>query len=125
MSGPPSAAYADAASTVYDRGAAAAVTAAGQTDALDCHPEALNVSVNVTAVGGVGPSITFILEHQVAGDAWAVVHTFAAITAVGSAQAHVGRGLPTNVVLTGKVRLRWTVAGTTPSVTFTARIVGR
>lgn len=73
-------------------------------------------SVNVTAVSGTTPQLTVIVESSAdGGTTWRAQGQTAVITAVSV----------TDTVINGQfselVRVRWTVAGTTPSFTFSVQ----
>ena len=87
--------------------------------------EMLAVDANVTAASGTSPTLTFYLERQGSDGVWYQVWASSAITAAGTASTSVGPGCTVGAVLTGMVRLRWVIAGTTPSFTFSASMVGR
>lgn len=119
----------------------AARTATGNGDAIDLTqlvgdsrggsqlPPQLLLQADVTAVSGTTPSITFVVEDSLDGGVtWNTIGTFAAMTTVskqviqitisGVAQA-AGFRWPFNPK---RVRVRWTVSGTTPSLT--CRVIG-
>ncbi len=103
------------------------VTASGQLPAV-LVPLAVStaaVDVNVTAASGTSPTLAFFLERQGADGVWYPVWSPAAVTAPGQLSTSVGPGCATAEVLTGSIRLRWTVGGTTPSFTFSASVVAR
>lgn len=94
-------------------------------------PMQLLVQAEVTVVSGTAtPSITFTLEDSLDGGVtWRTIGTFTAITTVsqqriqiaisGVAQA-AGFAWPFNAK---KVRVRWAVAGTNPSLTSSVKVV--
>ncbi len=83
------------------------------------------VDVNVTAATGTSPTLDLYLDRQGADGVWYNVWHPTQITAAGAASTSVGPGCATGEVLTGYLRLRWVVGGTTPSFTFSASVVGR
>jgi hypothetical protein len=116
-------------------------TANGNGDALDLAklfgvaptlglPPSLLVQSDVTAVGGTTPSLTVLIEDSIDGGVtWNTVGTFAAQTAAGRAVIQVA---PSGVAQAAgfrwpfnarRVRARWTVSGTSPSVTFSVKAV--
>ena len=107
--------------------ASAAQTTSGVSNALLVRQTpTLAVDINVSAVSGTSPTLNFVLERLGAVGVWySVGWAPSQITAVGTASTSVGPGCATNAVLTGQVRLRWTIGGTTPSFTFSASIIGR
>lgn len=73
--------------------------------------------VNVTAVTGTTPTMTLTLEESLDGTVWAPLATSAPVNAAGVvALRYVGPHGP-------NVRLSWAIAGTTPSFTFSHRII--
>ncbi len=85
----------------------------------------LAVDVNVTAVGGTSPTLALFLERQGADGIWYSIWAPAAVTAAGAVSTSVGPGCATPASLTGMLRLRWQLGGTTPSFTFSASVVAR
>lgn len=116
-------------------------TAAGNGDSFDLtqfvdgngrgsFPMQLLLQADVTAVAGTSPSITFLVEDSLDGGVtWNTIGTFTAMTTVskqviqisisGVAQS-AGFRWPFNPK---RVRVRWTVSGTTPSLTSTVKAV--
>lgn len=73
--------------------------------------------VNVTAVSGTTPSMTLTLEESLDGTVWVPLVTSNPVTAAGNtALRYVGPHGP-------NVRLSWAITGTTPSFTFSHRII--
>jgi hypothetical protein len=98
----------------------AAKTTTGQTGALAAAKgQLLHVLADVTAASGTTPSLTLSVEWSMdAGTTWAQVDAtadaFAAVTATGTK-------VKTFNVRAPYYRLVWTITGTTPSFTFSAR----
>ncbi len=84
---------------------------------------ALAIDVNVTALAGTTPSLVVSLQRKGTDGIYYPVWTGAAITAVGKQSVSLGAG-QTALVLGDKVRLVTTVAGTTPSVTYSMSVQG-
>jgi len=82
---------------------------------IDYFNEGVLVLVNVTAVSGTSPSMTFSLEGIVNGVNY-TLGSCAAITAVNKCVLFVTQ-------VPAVVRGAWVISGTTPSFTFTATIV--
>lgn len=92
-------------------------------------PPQLLVQAEVTALSGTTPSITFLVEDSIDGVNWSTIGTFTAITTVtrqviqiaisGVAQA-AGFRWPFNPA---RVRVRWTISGTTPNLTSNVKAV--
>src|SRR5262245_28920206 len=99
--------------------ASAARTTTGQSAALPAgYSEKISMIVDVTAVTGTTPSCTFSLEWSHDGSTWFLADpadTFVALTAAGKRT----KSFDTKADF---VRLVWTISGTTPSFTFSARL---
>ena len=101
--------------------ASSATTATGQSAAVDFSDDMEGVALlNVTAVSGTTPSMT--VKFQTSDDAsdwYDTGDTFSAVTAATKPNAlkltNLGR----------YVRAVWTITGTTPSFTFTLKLVGK
>lgn len=92
---------------------------------LSISSRVLAVDINVTAVSGTTPSMTFMVDRLGADGNWYNVWTSAAITSAGAVSTDIGPGCTIPKVPTGTIRLRTSIpTGTTPSFTFTASIVG-
>lgn len=96
--------------------ASAARTTTGNSGALPSDYSAaktLRAQLNVTAASGTTPNLVCLIEDSVDdGATWNTVGTFAAKTAVGREVINI-----TNP-FAGKLRVSWTITGTTPSFTF-------
>jgi hypothetical protein len=80
--------------------------------------DVVRAQLDVTAASGTTPNLTAFIEVSVDGTNWDAVGTFTAKTAAG-------REVITINPLVGKqVRARWVITGTTPSFTFSIRLVG-
>lgn len=95
-------------------------TTSGQSPALTIPAGASDVGflVDVTAAGGVGPSLALSVQWSNDGAVWADAEpadTFAAVTAAKT----VVKRFP---VKADMCRLVWTLTGTTPSFTFVADV---
>ena len=93
-------------------------------DEYTSKPPGMLVQSNITSISGTAPTITYVIEDSLDGGVtWNTVGTFIAQTTAnrlviqvflsGVAQA-AGFRWPFNA---RKVRARWTVGGTTPSIT--------
>jgi hypothetical protein len=115
--------------------ASGARTANGNGDALDLaalsgasptlgRPPCLVVQSDVTAASGTSPSLTVIVEDSVDGGVnWNTVVSLTAQTAVGRQVGRLGLTAASWPFNPRKVRVRWTVSGTTPSLTFSVKAV--
>lgn len=102
--------------------ASAARTTSGQSDQFNVGGIAsgMVVEVNVTAVGGATPTLDVDLEDSFDGVTWNKVADINAanITATGVTVKRLNlRDTPT----TNRLRVNYTIGGTTPSFTFTVR----
>lgn len=97
--------------------ASGAQTVSGQTGVLQSYGgySVLRMQINVTAVSGTTPSMTLFVEDTLDGTNWNIVDTSAAITATGV----VVRNITTPFA--DRIRIRWAITGTTPSLTFEVR----
>jgi hypothetical protein len=73
----------------------------------------------VTAASGTTPTLDVVIEDSLDGANWNTVATFTQKTAA-SVQAVDVTGL-----FSDQLRVRWTIAGTTPSFTFNVLLYGR
>lgn len=72
----------------------------------------------VTAASGTTPTLDVVIEDTLDGTNWNTIATFTQKTAAGVQVVDV-TGL-----LTSQLRVRWTIAGTTPSFTFSVLMYG-
>lgn len=84
----------------------------------------LAVDVNLTQIGGTGPTITFKLSRKGADGIYYAVWTSAAMSAVGVASTSVGMGATTPASFGDIVQWSWTIAGVSPTASWTASIKG-
>ena len=81
--------------------------------------------VDVTAISGTLATLTILIEgfDPTSGKYYTLLQS-AGLTATGTTVLHLGPGLPAtanvsaNAILTRNFRVRFTITGTTPSVTF-------
>lgn len=95
----------------------AARTTSGDSGALtyDSHVNTLRVQLNVTAASGTTPTLDLVLEDTLDGGAtWNSIVSFTQATAVSRQVVNVAS--TTN--FSDTIRLRWTIGGVSPSVTF-------
>lgn len=95
--------------------ASAARTVSGDSGALGGYGIAstLRAQLNVSAASGTTPTLNVLIEDSVDGGVtWNTVGTFAQKTAAGREVINV------TTPFTALLRVRWTIAGTTPSFTF-------
>lgn len=94
--------------------ASAARTATGtSTSATGYGPaKTLRAQLNVTASSGTTPTLDVVIEDTLDGTNWNVIGTFAQKTATGREVINI------TTPFADQLRVRWTIAGTTPSFTF-------
>jgi len=96
--------------------ASAARTTTGNSGALPSDYSAaktIRAQLNVSAVSGTTPNLVCLIEDSLDGGVtWNTVGTFAAKTAVSREVINV------TIPFSGKLRVSWTITGTTPSFTF-------
>lgn len=109
----------------YRLAPSAAITADGQTnDQLNAKGRGVVILANITALAGTSPTITFIVEGKdpVSGNYYTILTSAAlAVTGLTALTVYPGATAAANVTvslpLARTFRVRWTVGGTTPSVT--------
>lgn len=74
----------------------------------------------VTAASGTTPTLDVVIEDTLDGTNWNTVATFTQKTAAATQAVDV-----TGVVFGDRLRVRWTVTGTTPSFTFAVLFYGK
>jgi hypothetical protein len=81
----------------------------------------VRAQLDVTAASGTTPNLTVFVESTLDGTNWDVLPggTFAAKTAAGREVINL-----TAPVVARRLRVRWAITGTTPSFTFSVRIMG-
>ena len=120
-------------SSAYDTilPAGTVITASGQTGPLtlatDADPTTLDVVIDITAVSGTTPSITFKVERDNDADpatyppaTWTAGTSSAALTAPGRTVVSAPAAFGSRDTNPPYYRLVWTVTGTTPSFTLGA-----
>lgn len=93
----------------------AARTASGSTADLEGFTlKTLRAQLQVTAFAGTAPTLDVLIEDSLdGGTTWNTVGTFAQVT-TGSARQVINITAP----FSDRIRVRWTIGGTTPSFTF-------
>lgn len=81
----------------------------------------IRAQIDVTAASGTTPNLTAFIESTLDGTNWDALPggTFAAKTAVGREVINL-----TAPVVARRLRVRWVITGTTPSFTFSVRVMG-
>lgn len=95
--------------------ASAARTTSGQTSSLTGYGYAktLRAQLAVTAASGTTPTLNVVIEDTVDGGTnWNQVAAFTQATATGVQVQNI------TTPFSDTIRVRWTIAGTTPSFTF-------
>lgn len=109
--------------SVYSHAATITAGANGTQFDLTSH-RSVALYADTTAVTG---TLTVFLDVKTPGGNWVSVSGASAlltITATGGAAAWVGPGLATNALLANAARLRWAVAGGSPSIATTLTVAG-
>lgn len=81
--------------------------------------DTLRVQLDVTAASGTSPSLAVVVEDTLDGTNWNMLGSFAAKTAAGREVINV------TTPFAKRLRVRWTVTGTTPSFTFSVILVAQ
>lgn len=94
--------------------ASAARTATGNSGELAGYDRAstLRVQLDVSAASGTSPTLNVLVEDTLDGSTWNTIGTFAQRTAAGREVINV------TSPFAKRIRVSWTVGGTTPSFTF-------
>lgn len=72
----------------------------------------IRAQLNVSAASGTTPSLTVLIEDTLDGTTWNTVGTFAAKTTAGREVISI------TSPFSDRIRVSWTITGTTPSFTF-------
>lgn len=72
----------------------------------------LRLQLNISAAGGVAPTLDVVVEDTLDGSNWNTIGTFSQKTAVSREVINV------TTAFADRLRVRWTIGGTTPSFTF-------
>jgi hypothetical protein len=101
--------------------ASAARTASGDSGTLTGWgvPSVARVQLDVTAASGVSPTLDVVVEDTLDGTSWNAVGTFTQRTAVGRQVINL------STPFTDRIRVRWTLGGTSPSFTFSVLAYSR
>lgn len=100
----------------------AARTVSGNSEILDFPAEnydELRCQVNITAVSGTTPTLNITLEDSLDGGNWNTVITFTQATGI----TREVKDLTTPFAR--RLRLKWVIAGTTPSFTFNIWLIAK
>lgn len=104
--------------------ASAARTASGDSGTLEGFGDVTSarVQLDVTAASGTTPTLDVVLEDSLDGSNWNVIGTFAQRTASGREVINMlgekAESASFAPLFASRWRVRWTIAGTTPSFTF-------
>lgn len=96
--------------------ASAARTTSSNSDALDADGEYLNLLVDVTAASGISPTLDLTVQWSNNGTDFGGADTADTLVQITAAKKTVKQF----AVKAVHYRLVWTIAGTTPSFTFSA-----
>jgi hypothetical protein len=80
----------------------------------------MRAQLAVTAASGTTPTLDVVIEDTLDGTNWNSVATFTQKTAAAVQAVDI-----TSVAFSDRLRVRWTVGGTTPSFTFSVLIYGK
>lgn len=83
----------------------------------------LSIGIGVSGITGTGATVTFYIDTLGLDGVWYQIWASSAITAVGNAFASLSANNSTS--FGSNIRIRWTIGGTTPNVTFSASIIGK
>lgn len=79
----------------------------------------LRAQLQVTAVAGTGPTLNVLIEDTVDGTNWNTIGTFAQQAAAGREVINV------TIPFADRIRVSWSIGGTTPSFTFNVIVVSQ
>lgn len=101
--------------------ASAARTTSGNSGDLPHYgpAETLRAQLNVTAASGTTPTLDVVIEDTLDGTNYNTIGTFAQKTAAGREVINI------TTPFSDTTRVKWTVGGTSPSFTFSVRIVSQ
>ncbi|RSN13745.1 hypothetical protein DMH25_08110 [Streptomyces sp. WAC 01325] len=101
--------------------ASAARTASGNSGELSGFGDwsRFRAQLNVTAASGTTPTLDVVIEDSFDGAVWNQVAAFTQKTATGV------QALDVTGMFTDRLRVRWTIGGTTPSFTFDVKLHGK
>jgi hypothetical protein len=105
--------------------ASAAFTTSGFTDDLEVDLiRHIALDISITARSGTSPTIQFFIERKAADGSYSAIWQSSLINSAPpiSVNVSIGPSFTFPESLGGTIRLRWTIAGTTPSWTFSASI---
>lgn len=95
------------------------VASAARTTSSNSGPQAgygpatsLRAQLNVTAASGTTPTLDVLIEDTLDDTTWNTIGTFTQVTAAARQVINI------TTPFSDTLRVRWTVAGTTPSFTF-------
>ncbi len=112
--------------------ASGALTASGNSGDLTVGPYTeISLDINITAQSGTGPTIQFFYERKGAEASpvyyplWQSAVFTSSVSLPNPISTSIGAGMAYNQSLGLTGRLRWVIAGTTPSWTLSANIYGK
>lgn len=86
----------------------------------------LRAELNVTAVSGTGPTLDAVIEDTLDGVNFNTIGTFSQKTGIGRQVINVypkdNPGAGFDYPFANRLRVRWTIGGTSPSFTFSVAI---
>lgn len=87
--------------------------------------DVLAVDISVTALAGTAPTVQFFYDRQGLDGVWYPVYNTPVMSAAGNQSTTLAGANSASQEFGFIGRLRWVVAGTTPSITFSASITGK
>lgn len=106
-------------STLLDSTTATASSNSGELTEQFVDVDSLRVQLAVTAASGTSPTLDVTIEDSLDGTNWNTVGTFAQKTATGSEVINI------TSPFARRLRVKYVVAGTAPSFTFSVKAVSR
>lgn len=111
--------------SLWTRASAAATSTNNSGDlAVGSYTE-LAIDVNITAASGTTPTMQLFMDRKGSDSVYYPIWQSVSITAVTSISTSVGSGMSIAQSLGSTIRLRWVIAGTTPSFTFSASLLAK
>jgi hypothetical protein len=99
-------------------------TAAGGPYIVGPYAE-LAADFNITVKSGTSPTLQFFID-RIGADAVAYnIWSSSVISVIGQISTSIGSGFSTNQSFGSLIQVRWVIAGTTPSWTYSVSIIGK
>lgn len=105
--------------------ASAAYTISGDSGDLDVSLiKSIALDINITAVGGSSPTLTFFVDRKGADGLYYQIWSSGSLTSAQQVSRSIGPGCTVNQSLGTLARVRWVITGSSPSWTFSVSILG-